>query len=296
MSIDHRDSAGPGATTLWQFEASGPAEALDDAYRRATDSDPPLGVSASLFDDGPGRRRLELLFDGQPDAVAVRDALGLDADAEVSFGPLAARDWVALSLEGLPPVDAGRFRLRGSHDAPADGGRIDLLIDANEAFGTGHHGTTKGCLLALDELLGGWTPRTALDVGTGSGALAIAYAKAAGAPILATDIDPIATRVATANAELNGVGALVTAVTADGFDHPDLAGRAFDLIFANILAAPLIALAGDLAGALAPGGRAILSGLLVDQETAVAAAYAARGLKVERRPPLQEWATLVLSW
>lgn len=283
---------------LYRFEAVGPALALEEALARATD-DPPLALAASLFEhDGPKTARLELLFDHPPDLDRLTGALGLDGRAfSFALGQLEERDWVAASLAGLAPVEAGRFTLRGSHDAPRRGG-IDLVIEAGEAFGTGHHATTYGCLRALDDLLKGEDRdvrfRTALDLGTGTGALAIAFAKATGRPALATDIDPIAVRVATENARANRTGSLVDAIEADGLLHPQLRGRRFDLVMANILAGPLQKLAQDIVRTTARGGTIILSGLLEPQARAVFAAYRARDAVLVRRYVVEGWTSLVL--
>jgi ribosomal protein L11 methyltransferase len=281
---------------LFRFEAVGPAALLEPAHARAL-TDPPLALAASLFEhNGPTTRRLELIFDALPDRAALLEALGLfDLEVETSVSQLAPRDWVALSLAGLPPVEAGRFRLRGGHERPRAGGGVDLLIEAGEAFGTGHHATTRGCLLALHDLLKTRKPARALDLGTGTGALAIAAAKATHRAVLATDIDPVAVRVARENVRRNGVAGLVRVIEADGLGAPSLRGRRFDLVIANILAGPLHAMAGDIVQACVPGGAIVLSGLLEPQARGVLAAYRARGARARRRYVLQGWATLVLG-
>ena len=197
-----------------------------------------------------------------------------------SIAPMPQQDWVRQSLEGLAPVTAGRFFLHGSHDRHRRRpGGISLEIDAGTAFGTGHHGTTEGCLLALDRILKRRTPRNILDVGCGTGVLAIAAAKATGRPALASDIDPEAVRVTLANAALNGVKPLIGSFVAAGLSHPRIAGGGpYDLIFANILARPLVALSTGLSRALAPGGDLILSGLTLEQMRWIEATYEARGL------------------
>jgi ribosomal protein L11 methyltransferase len=288
------------APQLYRFEAVGPTALLEAAYDRAS-LEPGVGLSASLFEHDGGRtRRLEILFDELPDHDGVLAALGLEesfgeGEVETALGALEPQDWVALSLAGLPPVEAGRFRLRGGHDAPSGGGGIDLLIEAGEAFGTGHHGTTKGCLLAIHDLLKKGSPRTCLDVGTGTGALAIAVALATRRKVTATDIDPVAVRVARENVELNGAKGLVTLIEADGLRSPVLLRRRYELVIANILAGPLQAMAGDIVKATEHGGAIVLSGLLRPQGRAVTAAYRARGARLVRAYDLDGWLTLVLT-
>jgi ribosomal protein L11 methyltransferase len=204
-------------------------------------------------------------------------------------------DWVRRSLEGLAPVATGRFYLYGSHDsARRRAGGISLEIDAGTAFGTGHHGTTAGCLVAFDALLKRASPRRILDLGCGSGVLGLAAASALRRPVLASDIDAVAVAVARDNARNNRIGPWLAAVSAPGLKHRRIAADApYDLIFANILARPLIALAGDLAHRLAPRGSVILSGLTRDQEQAVRAAYRNRGLVPESPLRMGNWSTLV---
>jgi ribosomal protein L11 methyltransferase len=211
--------------------------------------------------------------------------------------PLPQRDWVRQSLEGLAPVAAGRFFLHGSHDRERRrSGGISLEIDAGTAFGTGHHGTTEGCLRALDGLLKRRKPRRILDLGCGTGVLAIAAARATGTPALATDIDPEAVRVTLANARHNGAAGLVRGLTAPGLkDHRIHKGAPYDLILANILARPLVQLAAGLTAILAPGGDLILSGLTRDQVRWVMAAYLNRGLRPLTVGMIGNWATLHLT-
>jgi ribosomal protein L11 methyltransferase len=232
----------------------------------------------------------------------IRDRLGQDCfGLDLVHEPVADIDWVTATLRELSPVDAGRFFVHGSHDrAAAQNRRIPVEIDAGQAFGTGHHGTTAGCLEMLEACLRQSSgklglPRRALDVGTGSGVLAIALAKAIHIPVLATDIDPIAVKVAQENCRLNGVAADVKCATAAGFQHP-LFGQfgAVDLVFANILARPLQALAHPMSAHLAPGAQVILSGLLPHQRARITAAYRTQNMVVEKWIIRDGWLTMLL--
>ncbi|MFC3692068.1 50S ribosomal protein L11 methyltransferase [Chenggangzhangella methanolivorans] len=270
------------------------ADVLEEAF--------PFGeVSIAAFETGPDAWSVEVY--GSPEmeaselASALREALGPEsAGLRVEEGAIDEKDWVAKSLEGLKPVPAGRFVVHGSHDRdkiPADA--IGIEIEAALAFGTGHHGTTRGCLLALDELLTERRFERVLDLGSGTGVLAIAVALAQKAPVLATDIDETSARIAGENAEANGAGAFVASIHAEGFDHPVFAERGpFDLIVANILAGPLVELSGDVAAHLAEGGVVVLSGLMTHEEDRVRDAYLAKGLSLVSARQLEGWSTLVL--
>jgi ribosomal protein L11 methyltransferase len=207
---------------------------------------------------------------------------------------LADADWLAMALSGLPPVHAGRFFVYGAHDTGlAPPSAVNLRIEAGAAFGTGHHGTTVGCLLAFDQLLKRRRFERVLDVGCGTGVLAIAAARTGSHIALGTDIDGPSVRIANENAWLNRARARF--VHASGLNDGRVRGPApYDLVFANILAPPLITLSQDIKGALKPGGIAILSGLLRVQERRVLAAYVSRGFRLERRLHRDAWATLVL--
>ena len=205
-------------------------------------------------------------------------------------------DWIAKSLEGLKPVRAGRFLVHGSHDRDhRRAGDIAIEIEAGQAFGTGHHGTTSGCLEMIDTVLKAERPLNALDLGTGTGVLAMAVRKLCPIPVLATDIDPVAVRVAKDNARANGIVSGIDFVTAPGFHHAAFADYApFDLIIANILARPLMKLAPGVKRNLAPGGAVILSGILAEQRWKVLSAYRTQGISHERTYWRNGWVTLLL--
>jgi ribosomal protein L11 methyltransferase len=226
----------------------------------------------------------------------VTNAAGPDIAAGIVFDTIEARDWVKASLEDLVPVPAGRFIVHGQHDRERiPPNKIGIEIEAALAFGTGHHGTTRGCLLLLDHVLKAWRPRRVLDLGTGTGVLAIAAARALHEKVLASDIDPPSVQVARDNARLNVSGHLVQAIRATGFAAPQFASAApFDLVLANILANPLRQLAAPMARHLAPGALVILSGLLTPQATGVIAAYRARGLVPLRHLRIEGWSSLLL--
>jgi ribosomal protein L11 methyltransferase len=209
---------------------------------------------------------------------------------------LADKDWVSASLEDLRPVTAGRFFVCGRHDAArAPANAVMVQLEAGPAFGTGHHESTRGCLLAIERLARRYRAKTPLDLGCGSGVLAIAMAKTWQTRVIASDIDPAAVRAALENGKINGVGHFLRAVTADGFRHRLLAQNApYDLIVANILAGPLRTLAPAVARHAAANGYVILSGLLAAQEDEVVAAFARQGLYQWRRIALNGWTTMAL--
>jgi ribosomal protein L11 methyltransferase len=257
-------------------------------------------TAVAAFERPDGRWDVTAHFADPPDQALVRalvkSAVG-DAIADgVTFDTLEAKDWVKASLKDLVPVPAGRFVVHGQHDrARIAPNKLGIEIEAALAFGTGHHGTTRGCLLLLDHILKARRPWRVLDLGTGTGVLAIAAAKAGHRAVLASDIDPPSVAVARDNARLNGVGKVVHAVRATGFSAPDFVRSGpFDLVLANILANPLRQLAGPMAGHLAPSGLVILSGLLNHQARAVIAAYRARGLVPVRHLKIEGWSSLLL--
>lgn len=266
------------------------------------------GLEAAFEDDGWPIAVLEvdedrdihevsLYADGDIDEAEgrLREVLrSLSVNRPVEREELPDIDWVARSLEGLQPVRAGRFFVHGSHDRDQRrDGDIAIEIEAGLAFGTGHHGTTAGCLEMLEQVVEAEHPANALDLGTGSAVLAIALAKLSGIPVLATDIDPVATEVATGNVQLNGVAGHVEAVTATGFDHPVFAERGpFALIVANILAGPLIEIAPQMAAHVRPGGSLVLSGILDRQHDAVVEAYVAQGFSHIATLHREGWVTI----
>ena len=286
-------------------------------------------IAVSVSDAGGGRWQVAIHFADAAEREPVRDAVaaaaGTEAAAALQFGSVEAADWVRQSLAGLQPVEAGRFIVHGAHDRTrVPFNRIGIEIEAALAFGTGHHGTTRGCLLALDSVCKarkqsklartltrfadanrpppsrGREAKTSppthmriLDVGTGSGVLAIAAARALHAPVLATDMDAFAVKTARANARHNRTGNLVSVVLTDGVGARAIHGHApYDVIFANILLGPLKRIATPLRTLAAPGGRVVLSGILASQANAVIAAY--RPLVLQRRLDIDGWTTLVL--
>ncbi|MBM3608174.1 MAG: 50S ribosomal protein L11 methyltransferase [Alphaproteobacteria bacterium] len=267
----------------------------------------PAEAAASAFEIEPNTRDwssgewlVEIYFADAPDEGWMRDLIATVADATCAkaaqFTSIEQKDWIASSLEGLAPVRAGRFLVHGSHDrGKAQINDIALEIEAALAFGTGHHGTTRGCLLMFDAVLKRRRPVNSLDVGTGTGVLAIAAAKLLRQRVQCGDIDPVAVEAARANAVLNGVAPWVRPVTAKGLDHPQLKHHApYDLIFANILAKPLRALAPSIGAAATTEADIILSGLLARDVTGVLTAYGAQGFALTRRIDLEGWACLLL--
>ncbi len=258
-------------------------------------------LAVSIFEDGSsrvpsGRMFVQALYATRTEAEAALKNLSVPANMEYTITQLADEDWVSKSQAGLPPVAAGRFWVYGEHDASAvpSSALYPIQIDAGLAFGTGHHGTTKGCLLIFDTLLNaGFDPKYILDLGCGAGTLAIAAARALNRRILATDIDPDAVNVTLENASLNGVGGYIDAAQADGFDSPFLDGQTFDLIFANILAGPLMGLAPDIAKATNPGGTVILSGIIDDQAISVTQAFVSAGFDIKPFKSLEGWTSLL---
>ncbi|PBB34677.1 50S ribosomal protein L11 methyltransferase [Mesorhizobium sp. WSM3868] len=281
--------------TAGKAEADRIFAALDAAFE-----DEGLPLAVLEVDEANDIHEVSLYADGDVDAVAVRInriLADLALPKQVEREALPDIDWVARSLEGLKPVRAGRFFVHGAHDRDKRrSGDLAIEIEAGLAFGTGHHGTTAGCLELLEQVVLRERPGNALDLGTGSAVLAIALAKHAHIPVLATDIDPVAVRVAATNARLNQVKALVETVTAPGFHHPIFARRApFDLIVANILARPLMRLAPEMARHIRLGGSLVLSGILDRQRDAVISAYVGQSFRHVRTLHREGWVTIHLK-
>ncbi|MCV2446736.1 50S ribosomal protein L11 methyltransferase [Paracoccus sp. DMF] len=283
-------------TALTHTKGREAAEALAEAGEDLTPE--PVGTGVFEIEDGSDRWEVGLYFTEPPDDVALALLAAAWGAAPFTVSELPEVDWVAHVKRELAPVEAGRFFVHGSHDAESvPEGAEALLIEAAMAFGTGHHATTKGCLLALDRLVAeGAAPERIVDIGCGTAVLAMAAARMFPVMVLAGDIDPQAVDVARANVIANGLDGRVECVEAVGFDHPLIERAApFDLVFANILKQPLIDLVPDMARYVAHGGRAILSGILTTQAQEVIDAYAKGGLALERRDDFGDWSTLVMQ-
>jgi ribosomal protein L11 methyltransferase len=284
-------------TYIATIEAPSPIAEAIAASLEAAES--PAALAVTLFECGPGqievsahyaekpaRERLIQLIEGVARGEDLR-ALRIEA--------LAAKNWVAEAESLRGPVRAGRFLVHGRHDrGKVAAGRFTFEIDAGLAFGTAHHATTRGCLIALDRLLKRGRPRRVLDIGTGTGILAIAAANALDGPVLASDMDPVAVAVAAENARRNGVQSRVLVLKAEGLAHPALRRAKADLLFANLLLRPLLELAPAFARALGPGGVCVLSGILEPEARQVEARFRALGFRLDSRILLGGWTTLLL--
>lgn len=287
----------PSYSAITSLDGKEAADALAAALEKLTPE--PYGVGVFEIEDGSEMWEVGAYFTEAPNE-AVLDIIAIAFGAKgMTVSEIPEIDWVAKVRRDLAPVEAGRFFLYGSHDADKvpETGVIPLQIEATVAFGTGHHGTTLGCLKALDRLgAEGLMVQNVADIGSGTGVLALAAARLwPAAKVIASDIDQVAVDVAIANAEINGLADRVPCVEAAGFDHRDLKSRApYDLIFANILKGPLVQLAPDMAKHAAPGGHLILSGLLTVQSESILDAYVAQGFSLKEHTQIGEWSTLVL--
>ena len=279
-----------------QIIARGPRAAAEAAARDIDESPATESATYSILEEDEDHDvwRIDAFPTTSEEADALKGLLSGHPILRMTTEVLADADWLAMALSGLPPVRAGRFFIYGAHDrglAPAS--TVNLRIEAGAAFGTGHHGTTVGCLLAFDQLLKSHRFARVLDVGCGTGILAVAAARTGSRTAVGTDIDRVSVRIARENANLNRAKARF--VHAAGLDHRSVRTSApYDLVFANILAPPLVALAQDIKQSLRPGGFVILSGLLRTQERRVLAAYRSRGFRLRRRLRRDAWSALVL--
>jgi ribosomal protein L11 methyltransferase len=276
-----------------------PSKESADALAEAMESflPEPTGIGVFEIEDGSGRYEVGVYFEEEPEDIELRLMAAIYGARPFAVSEVPETDWVAHVKRELQPVNAGRFFVYGSHDADrVPDGSVALLIEAAMAFGTGHHGTTLGCLLALDRLdRAGFTGKNVADIGCGTAVLAMAAAAIWPNPVLASDIDPVAVEVAKANVKANAQTDRVQCVEAVGFDHPDLIAKApFDLVFANILKGPLIGLAPEMARHIAPNGYAILSGILTTQAEDVLSVYQDHGFTPKNIDNIGEWTTLVL--
>ena len=279
-------------TALTTLDDKGRAEALADAAERLE----PVGVGIFEIEDGSETWEVGVYFEEPPDEVALALLAAAQGARPFVVSEVPETDWVAHVKRELTPVEAGRFFVYGSHDADSvPEGCVALLIEAAMAFGTGHHGTTLGCLRAIDRMADeGMRPLRVADIGCGTAVLAMAAASVWDAEVVASDVDPVAVDVARVNLDANGLANRIESFEATGFDDPRLEGP-FDLVLANILKGPLIDLAHEMARAIAPQGTAILSGLLVDQAESVARHYEQAGFSLTDREDIVDWTTLRLT-
>lgn len=285
----------PTFTALTTLTGKDQAEALGEAMERLVPE--PTGVGVFEIEDDSGIWEIGGYFTEAPDEAALALLAAAFGAKPFAVSELPETDWVAKVKRELAPVEAGRFFVYGSHDAdkvPADS--EPLLIEAAMAFGTGHHGTTLGCLKAVDKLMSeGFVGKNVADIGCGTAVLGMAAARVWPNPVLASDIDEVAVEVAEANVKANALEGRVVCVEAAGFDHPQLAEAApFDLVFANILKGPLVELAPSMATHIAVQGYAILSGILNPQAQDVIDAYGAAGFDLVTHDEIGEWTTLTL--
>jgi ribosomal protein L11 methyltransferase len=284
-------------TYVATIEAPSPIAEAIAARLEAAES--PTAMAVTLFDQGNGKVEVSAHYAEEPSRERliqlIEGVVGEQNLAALRIEPLPPKNWVAEAESLRGPVRAGRFLVHGRHDrVKVPAGRFTLEIDAGVAFGTAHHATTRGCLIALDRLLKRWRPARVLDIGTGTGILAIAAAKALGGPVIASDMDPVAVAVAAENARRNSTRSHVLVVEAEGLAHPALRYAKADLLFANLLLRPLLELAQAFARALRPGGMCVLSGILEPQARQVEARFRALGFRLDSRILLDGWTTLLL--
>ncbi|MDO6479110.1 50S ribosomal protein L11 methyltransferase [Shimia thalassica] len=286
----------PTFTALTTLSGKENADKLGEAMERLVPE--PTGVGVFEIEDGSGLWEIGGYFIEAPDEAGLALLAVAFSAKPFAVSELPETDWVAKVKRELAPVEAGRFFVYGSHDADKVPENSEpLLIEAAMAFGTGHHGTTLGCLKGLDRLANaGFVGQNVADIGCGTAVLAMGAARIWPNTVLASDIDEVAVEVALANVTANGLEGRVHCVEAAGFGHPDLKAKSpYDLIFANILKAPLVDLAPDMGANIAQGGHAILSGILNEQADDVVAAYDAAGFDVHTREEIGEWTTLTLT-
>lgn len=286
----------PTFTALTTLSTQAAAEALANDLERMTPE--PTGIGTFEIEDGSGTWEVGAYFQSAPDEAGLAVLAVIHHAKPFVVSELPDEDWVAKVRRELTPVEAGRFFVYGSHDADKIPHRsVALLIEASMAFGTGHHGTTQGCLLALDQLLDkNKIKGPVLDLGCGTAVLAMAAAQVLDTTVLASDIDEVAVEVAQANLQANGMAGKVTCFEAAGLDHAFMKKAApFGLIFANILKGPLISLAPGITQALQPAGFAILSGILNEQADEVVQVYCAHGNTEMLRHEIGDWTTTVLQ-
>lgn len=276
------------AQTLWKLEF---VTADDKAAELALEAFGATTYSTERTEDRPDAPwRFGIYFEGEPDI----STLVLPPDADIELAPLPPRDWVSESQANLPPVSVPPFYLHGSHDKPMAGNRLNIEMQAGLAFGSGHHGTTQGCLHLFGNIVKRRSPQRVADIGCGSGTLAIAAAKTGCRAVYASDNDPVAIDVTRANMKTNHMAPRITAFVAAGTDHAHYQQNKFDLIFANIMAGPLINLAADFDRLLSTRGQLILSGMMNEQARKVIARYRSCNLIVEQKIIIGPWTSLCL--
>ncbi len=295
--MSERTAAKAGAQSSYQLTLLVRADAAQAIASRLEEAIEPQALAVSRFERGEGQVEVSALYAEPPRREALIALIGAEAahPGGLHIEPLGPADWVTLSQGQRGPVQAGRFLIHGSHDRRRiPRRRLAIEIDAGRAFGTAHHASTRGCLIALDDLIKRNRPATILDIGTGTGILAIAAAKALQRNVVASDADPVAAKIAGENARVNRAGPLVGVVTVQGFAHPRLRQIEADLLIANLLERALHELAPELARRVTGGGRAVLSGLTRAQARGIEARSSAFGFILEKRIVLDGWTTLVI--